>query len=123
MNFWEYLNRRAMRRDSLLRAPKSERRGPGFWARFLSAQTARFVLTLLALLLSAATTFYVTSRYVSLDLKDVAVFALGQMFTLTAIGYNYYFGSTARRDERPMDAHIVNPPTDPVPTTEGTTDA
>ena len=123
MNFWEYLNRRSARQDALLRAPGAQRRNPGFWARFLSAQTARFILTLLALLLSAVTTFYVTSNYVNLDLKDVAVFALGQMFALTSGAYGYYFGSTARRDERPIETHIVNPPTDPVPTTEGTPDA
>ena len=116
MNFWEYLSRRASRRDALMRAPKTRRPPTGFWGRLMSAQTARFILTLLALIVSTATTFYVTSKYVSLDLKDVAVFALGQMFALTSGAYGYYFGSTARRDEGAVDAHITNSPKDPVPT-------
>lgn len=71
-----------------------------FWRRVLSPQTARFVLALLSLNLSAAGAFMLMTGHTSGAAKDAVIFALGQMFALAAMAFNYYFGSTARGDER-----------------------
>lgn len=88
-----------------------------FWQRMLSPQTARFVLALLSLFASTGATFWLMSRAINVDLKEVVVFAIGQMYALATMAFGYYFGSTARNDERPLPTHIVNEPGDPVPTT------
>ena len=87
----------------------------GFWSRFLSPQTARFILALLALLLSAGGAFALMSGTIEAVAEDAVIFALGQLFALSTAAFGYYFGSTARGDERPIEAQIVNPPRDPIP--------
>lgn len=90
-----------------------------FLARLLSPQTARFILALLSLGCAA----YGADKLVNID-KDAsqaAVFAVGQLFALAAMAFGYYFGSTARNDDHPLQAEIVNKKSDPVPT-EPTTD-
>lgn len=114
MNLWEYLNRREQRKS--MRAPK---RNTGFWHRVLSPQTARFILSLLSLLASSGATFWLMNRSIEAETKDVVVFAFGQLFALTAMAFGYYFGSTARNDERPADVKVTNKPDEAVPTTEG----
>lgn len=89
-----------------------------FWTRILSPPTARFILALLSLIASSGATLWLMTTTIEPETKDVVVFAVGQMFALTAMAFGYYFGSTARGDERPVEAHIVNQPTDPVPTTD-----
>lgn len=86
-----------------------------FWERVLSPQTARFVLALLALFAAAGGAFWFISGKSVPDAKDAVIFALGQLFALAAIAFNYYFGSTARNDERPVETKVVNEPQDPVP--------
>lgn len=101
-----------------MRAPRGKRQGVGFWTRVLSPMTARFILALLSLAASASATFWLMSQKVEVELKDVVVFALGQMFALTTMAFGYYFGSTARGDERPLEAHITNRAPDAVPVEE-----
>lgn len=85
-----------------------------FWHRVLSPQTARFALALLALGF-AAYGANVLIRGNTDGASDAAVFAVGQLFALATMAFGYYFGSTARGDERPQETRIVNPPDDPVP--------
>lgn len=118
MTFWEYLNRREQRKSALM----GQKRTSGwrdFWYRILSPQTARFVLALLSLTASTGAAFYLMERRIEVELKDVVVFAIGQMFALTAMAFGYYFGSTARNDERPTDVKVTNKTDEAVPTTEG----
>jgi hypothetical protein len=89
-----------------------------FWYRFLSPQTARFILALLALGMAQ----YVMMRLMGIEIKasnrDALLLALGIVLGLSKDAFSYYFGSTARGDERPQETRIVNPPTDPVQTHE-----
>lgn len=86
-----------------------------FWMRLLSPQTARFVLALMALNFAAFGALLLLRGAIQPDAREAVVFALGQLFALATIAFNYYFGSTARNDERPIAAHVVNPPSEPVP--------
>lgn len=85
-----------------------------FMNRFMSPQTARFVLALLSLTASTGATFWLMEKTIEVELKEVVIFALGQMFALTAMAFGYYFGSTARNDERPADVKVTNPASEPV---------
>ena len=87
-----------------------------FWPRILSPQTARFVLALLALFFAAGGAFILIVGKVGVENKDAAIFALGALFGLASNGFNYYFGSTARNDERPQETVVVNTRQDPVHT-------
>lgn len=75
-----------------------------FWRRFLSPQTARFVLSLLALNFSAFGAYLLIAPGKD-DPGQAAVFAVGQLFALSTMAFGYYFGSTARNDERPTGKH------------------
>ncbi len=87
-----------------------------FWLRFLSPQTARFILALLALGMAQ----YVMMRLMGVEIRasnrDALLLALGIVLGLSKDAFGYYFGSTARNDETPQETRIVNPPSDPVPT-------
>jgi hypothetical protein len=83
---------------------------PAFWTRVLSPQTARFVLALFAQTAAVGVTVYVMRGGVDASLENAMMFALGQLFTLAGVAYNYYFGSTARNDEKPVQAEIINQP-------------
>jgi hypothetical protein len=88
-----------------------------FWHRILSPQTARFVLALLALGFAA----YGADKLIDLADKEAgqaSVFAVGQLFALATMAFGYYFGSTARADERTQVVQIEQPADDPVPTQE-----
>lgn len=89
-----------------------------FFAKLMSPQTARFILALLALGCSA----YGANILIKRDGQEAgqaAVFAVGQLFALATMAFGYYFGSTARNDDRPQETRIVNTKSDPVPTEEG----
>ena len=82
------------------------------WNRLLSPQTARFVLALLALGFAAYGANILIGREGD-EAGQAATFAVGQLFALATLAFGYYFGSTARGDERPVETEIVNPPDKP----------
>lgn len=92
--------------------------GKAFWfeffKRFMSPQSARFILALLALGMAQ----YVMTRLMGVEIKasnrDALLLALGIVLGLSKDAFSYYFGSTARGDERPVETHIMNQPGDPV---------
>lgn len=85
-----------------------------FWQRVLSPQTARFILALASLALAGAGAFSLLHPEEGMS-SDAATFAVGQLFALVTMAFGYYFGSTARNDERPQETRIINPPSEPVP--------
>lgn len=92
-----------------------------FFARVMSPQTARFVLALLALGFSA----YGANILIGRDGQEAgqaAIFAVGQLFALATMAFGYYFGSTARSDDKPSETRIVNNSADPVPVQDKGTD-
>lgn len=86
-----------------------------FWYRLLSPQTARFILALLALGMAQ----YVMATLMGIEIKasnrDALLLSLGIVLGLSKDAFSYYFGSTARGDERPQETHITNTAADPVP--------
>lgn len=86
-----------------------------FFLRLLSPQTSRFVLALLALGMAQ----YVMMRLMGTEIKatnrDALLLALGIVLGLSKDAFGYYFGSTARNDERPTETKIVNEKNEPVP--------
>ncbi len=90
-----------------------------FFGRLMSPQTARFVLALLALGFSAYGANKLLGDTNGTEPGQAAIFAVGQLFALATMAFGYYFGSTARGDTTPVEARIINPPTDPVPVEEG----
>lgn len=86
-----------------------------FILRLLSPQTARFVLALLALGMAQ----YVMMRLMGTEIKasnrDALLLALGIVLGLSKDAFGYYFGSTARSDEKPIETKVVNDKAEPVP--------
>ena len=83
-----------------------------FWQRLLSPQTARFVLAISALGVAS----YGANEMIATGKEEpgqAAVFAVGQLFALATMAFGYYFGSTARGDERPVETKIVNTANEP----------
>jgi hypothetical protein len=80
----------------------------GFWHRVLSVETARFVLAMLALNFAAAAVFMLMSGYarVEEDKEAIVNFALGQLFALSMVSFNRYFG-------RGGDEAAIGKPGDP----------
>ena len=70
-----------------------------FFNRILSPTTARFILAMLALLFSAGGA-YLLVKPTEYEPGQAAIFAVGQLFALATMAFGYYFGSTARGDER-----------------------
>lgn len=87
-----------------------------FWIRILSPQTARFILALLALAMAQYAMHKLMGNEIKVTNRDALMLALGIVLGLSKDAFGYYFGSTARNDERPTDVRVTNPPTDPVPT-------
>lgn len=89
-----------------------------FFERLLSAQTARFILALLAL--GCAT--YGANKLLTGNTEEAsqaAIFAVGQLFGLATLAFGYYFGSTAKGDDAPPTVKIDQPANDPVPVDTG----
>lgn len=89
-----------------------------FWFRILSPATARFVLALLALAVATYALYGLMSGEIVETNREALMLALGVILGLSSTAYGYYFGSTARGDDRPLETRVVNPPSDPVPTTD-----
>jgi hypothetical protein len=89
-----------------------------FWARLLSPQTARFILALLAIGMAQYTMMSLMGKEIRPSNRDALMLALGMILGLSKDAFGYYFGSTARSDERPTETRIVNQPGDPVPVEE-----
>lgn len=91
-----------------------------FWAKVLSPVTARFILALIALAMAQYAMHKLMSDEIRQANRDALMLALGIVLGLSKDVFGYYFGSTARGDDRPADVRVTNPPSDPVPTTEET---
>lgn len=83
-------------------------------AQFMTPQTARFILALLAL---GAASFGANKllNAIGAEPNQAAIFAVGQLFALATMAFGYYFGSTARGDAEAPRVEITNPPERPVP--------
>lgn len=86
-----------------------------FWFRVLSPATARFILALLALAVATYALYGLMSGEIVETNREALMLALGVILGLSSTAYGYYFGSTARGDDRPVDAHVASPPGDPRP--------
>jgi hypothetical protein len=87
-----------------------------FWLRFLSPQTARFILALLAIGMAQYAMMKLMGQEIRASNRDALMLALGIVLGLSKDAFGYYFGSTARSDERPVETKVVNDKKDPVPT-------
>lgn len=83
------------------------------WARMLSPQTARFILALLAIGMAQYTMMSLMGQEIRAANRDALMLALGMILGLSKDAFGYYFGSTARGDEKPTETKIVNTPADP----------
>lgn len=88
----------------------------GFFAKLMTPQTARFILALLALGFAAFGANKLMGTEKDFEPSQAAVFAIGQLFGLATMAFGYYFGSTARNDERNQTVEISNTKDKPVPT-------
>lgn len=86
-----------------------------FFTRLMSPQTARFVLALLALGSSAYGAYILIGRD-GQEAGQAAIFAVGQLFALATMAFGYYFGSTARSDDRAVETKFANNSAASVPT-------
>lgn len=90
-----------------------------FWQRVLSPQTARFILALLALGMAQYAMYRLMGVEIKASNRDALMLALGLVLGLSKDAFGYYFGSTARGDEKardPQEVEVVNTPAAPVPT-------
>jgi hypothetical protein len=87
-----------------------------FWERFLSPATARFILALLSLAIGAYALEALMNKRIEPTNREALFLALGVMLGLSKDAFSYYFGSTARGDDKPVDVHVSNPAKDPVQT-------
>jgi hypothetical protein len=87
-----------------------------FWLRVLSPQTARFILALLAVAMAQYAMMRLMGTEIKASNRDALMLALGIVLGLSKDAFGYYFGSTARGDERPVETKVVNTEQEPVPT-------
>jgi hypothetical protein len=84
-----------------------------FWSMFLSPATARFILALLALALAAYTLNGLMENEIVPTNRDAFMLAIGLVLGLSTTAFGYYFGSTARGDDKASDV-ATGKPKDPV---------
>jgi hypothetical protein len=92
-----------------------------FFGRLLSPQTARFILALLAVGMAQYTMMSLMGQEIKTTNRDALMLALGIVLGLSKDAFSYYFGSTARGDERasePTPVTVVQPVGEPVPVAE-----
>ncbi len=92
----------------------------GFWFRILSPATARFVLALLAMAIGTYALYALVEKEIVESNREALFLALGIMLGLSKDAFGYYFGSTARGDERGQNqsGQTVAPVTDPLAPTQ-----
>ncbi len=93
----------------------------GFWFRILSPATARFVLALLAMAVGTYALYALIEKEIVENNREALFLALGIMLGLSKDAFAYYFGSTARGDERAVAKSQT--PADVVDETEPTLSA
>ncbi len=93
-----------------------------FWGMFLSPATARFILALLAVALSAYALYGLMNREIVQSNRDAMMLALGLILGLSTTAYGYYFGSTARGDEKQPTQPATGKPSDPIHVADDTLD-
>mgnify|MGYP003450520541 FL=1 len=69
----------------------------------LSPATARFILALLALALAAYTLNGLMTNEIVQSNRDAFMLAIGLVLGLSTTAFGYYFGSTARGDDKSAD--------------------
>ena len=93
-----------------------------FWGAFLSPATARFILALLAVALASYALYGLMNREIVQSNRDAMMLALGLILGLSTTAYSYYFGSTARGDDKSIDAPATGKPLDLIHVTDDTLD-
>jgi len=93
-----------------------------FWSLFLSPATARFILALLAVGLASYALYGLMNREIVQSNRDAMMLALGLILGLSTTAYGYYFGSTARGDEKHPDLPATGKIEDPIHVTDDTLD-
>lgn len=91
-----------------------------FLALFLSPATARFILALLAVALASYALYGLMEREIVQSNRDAMMLALGLILGLSTTAYGYYFGSTARGDEKGPHLPATGKASDPVHVTDDT---
>lgn len=86
-----------------------------FWSLILSPATARFILALLAMAVGTYALYALMAKRIEESNREALFLALGIMLGLAKDAFSYYFGSTARGDDKPIDVAVTNPPGNPVP--------
>ena len=84
-----------------------------FWLLILSPVTARFILALIALALAAYTLNGLMTNEIVQSNRDAFMLTIGLVLGLSTTAFGYYFGSTARSDDKLSDA-ASGKPDDPV---------
>jgi len=84
------------------------------WGLLLSPATARFILALLAVALASYALYGLMNREIVQSNRDAMMLALGLILGLSTTAYGYYFGSTARGDEKTPVEPASGKPDDPV---------
>jgi len=87
-----------------------------FWELILSPATARFILALISLALSAYTLNGLMQNEIVQTNRDALMLAIGVILGLSTTAFGYYFGSTARGDDIPQQVQVTNSTKSPVPT-------
>lgn len=82
---------------------------------WLSRDLQRFSVALLILALFGGSIIVLTFIVVPDVNRDAIIQLVGGVNTLAGMVVGYYFGKSASED-KPVEARVVNSPTDPVPT-------
>lgn len=93
-----------------------------FWALILSPATARFILALLAVALASYALYGLMNQEIVQSNRDAMMLALGLILGLSTTAYGYYFGSTARGDEKLKEEPTADKTGDPASVADDTLD-
>lgn len=82
---------------------------------WLTGTLVRFLLALLVLALFGGAVIVMSFFVVPEQNREVVIQLVGGINTLSGLVIGYYFGSTARRDEGPVQTEVVNSRANPIP--------